>query len=197
MHCPYTFEKAKLVVREMTDLLVLDLVDKGLVTDQIVLTIGYDIENLTDPGRSSRYKGEITTDHYGRKIPKHAHGTANLDRQTSSTMLIMNAVTELYDQIVDKNLLVRRITISANHIVDESSVTKKDSFEQLNLFVDYEEQQQKQAEEDAALEREKNMQKAMLSIKKKFGKNAILKGMNLEEGATAKDRNSQIGGHKA
>ena len=181
----------------MTDLLVLDLVDKGLVTDQIVLTIGYDIENLTDPGRSSRYKGEITTDHYGRKIPKHAHGTANLDRQTSSTMLIMNAVTELYDQIVDKNLLVRRITISANHIVDESSVTKKDSFEQLNLFVDYEEQQQKQAEEDAALEREKNMQKAMLSIKKKFGKNAILKGMNLEEGATAKDRNSQIGGHKA
>ena len=197
LHCPYTFEKAKLVVREMTDLLVLDLVDKGLVTDQIVLTIGYDIENLTDPGRSSRYKGEITTDHYGRKIPKHAHGTANLDRQTSSTMLIMNAVTELYDQIVDKNLLVRRITISANHIVDESSVTKKDSFEQLNLFVDYEEQQQKQAEEDAALEREKNMQKAMLSIKKKFGKNAILKGMNLEEGATAKDRNSQIGGHKA
>ena len=187
----------KIVVREMTDLLVLDLVDKGLVTDQIVLTIGYDIENLTDPGRSSRYKGEITTDHYGRKIPKHAHGTANLDRQTSSTMLIMNAVTELYDQIVDKNLLVRRITISANHIVDESSVTKKDSFEQLNLFVDYEEQQQKQAEEDAALEREKNMQKAMLSIKKKFGKNAILKGMNLEEGATAKDRNSQIGGHKA
>ena len=131
LHCPYTFEKAKLVVREMTDLLVLDLVDKGLVTDQIVLTIGYDIENLTDPGRSSRYKGEITTDHYGRKIPKHAHGTANLDRQTSSTMLIMNAVTELYDQIVDKNLLVRRITISANHIVDESSVTKKDSFEQL------------------------------------------------------------------
>ena len=197
MHCPYTIEKAKLVVREMTDLLVLDLVDKGLVTDQIVLTIGYDIENLTDPGRSSRYKGEITTDHYGRKIPKHAHGTANLDRQTSSTMLIMNAVTELYDRIVDKNLLVRRITISANHIVDESSVTKKDSFEQLNLFVDYEEQQQKQAEEDAALEREKNMQKAMLSIKKKFGKNAILKGMNLEEGATAKDRNSQIGGHKA
>ena len=197
MHCPYTFEKAKLVVREMTDLLVLDLVDKGLVTDQIVLTIGYDIENLTDPGRSSRYKGEITTDHYGRKIPKHAHGTANLDRQTSSTMLIMNAVIELYDRIVDKNLLVRRITISANHIVDESSVTKKDSFEQLNLFVDYEEQQQKKAEEDAALEREKNMQKAMLSIKKKFGKNAILKGMNLEEGATAKDRNSQIGGHKA
>ena len=197
LHCPYTIEKAKLVVREMTDLLVLDLVDKGLVTDQIVLTIGYDIENLTDPGRSSRYKGEITTDHYGRKIPKHAHGTANLDRQTSSTMLIMNAVTELYDRIVDKNLLVRRITISANHIVDESSVTKKDSFEQLNLFVDYEEQQQKQAEEDAALEREKNMQKAMLSIKKKFGKNAILKGMNLEEGATAKDRNSQIGGHKA
>lgn len=143
MHCPYTFEKAKLVIREMTDLLVLDLVDKGLVTDQIVLTIGYDIENLTDPNRKRQYKGEVTIDHYGRKISKHAHGTANLDRQASSTMLVMNAVTELYDRIVDKNLLVRRITISANHIVDESSVVKKDSFEQMNLFTDYEEQHRK------------------------------------------------------
>lgn len=197
LHIPYTFEKTKLVVREMTDLLVLDLVDKGLVTDQMVLTVGYDIENLMDPGRKSRYKGEVTTDGYGRKIPKHAHGTINLDRQTSSTNLIINAVMELYDRIVDENLLVRRITIVANHVVDEKSVVKKVEFEQLNLFTDYEELERKQAAEEAALEREKNMQKAILSIKKKFGKNAILKGMNFEEGATAKDRNSQIGGHKA
>lgn len=197
LQCPYTYEKAKLVVREMTELLVLDLVDKGLVTDQIVLTVGYDIENLTDPKRRSAYKGAVTTDHYGRKVPKHAHGTANLDRQTSSTRLIDKAITELYDRIVDKNLLVRRINISANRIVEESTVVKKMEYEQLDLFTDYEELHRKQAKEDAVLEREKNMQKALLDIKKKFGKNAILKGMNFEEGATAKERNSQIGGHKA
>lgn len=197
LQCPYTYEKAKLVVREMTELLVLDLVDKGLVTDQIVLTVGYDIENLTDPKRRSAYKGAVTTDHYGRKVPKHAHGTANLDRQTSSTRLIDKAITELYDRIVDKNLLVRRINISANRIVEESTVVKKVEYEQLDLFTDYEELHRKQAKEDAVLEREKNMQKALLDIKKKFGKNAILKGMNFEEGATAKERNSQIGGHKA
>ena len=197
LQCPYSYEKAKLVVKEMTDLLVLDLVDKGLVTDQLVLTVGYDIENLTDPERRSKYKGAVTTDHYGRKIPKHAHGTTNLDRQTSSTHLIINAVMELYDRIVDKNLLIRRVNISANRIVAENSVVKKDQFEQLDLFTDYETLRKKQAEEEAALEREKNMQKAMLDIKKKYGKNAILKGMNLVEGATAKQRNSQIGGHKA
>ncbi len=197
LKCPYTYEKARLIVKEMTELLVLDLVDKGLVTDQMVLTVGYDIENLTDPKRRSMYKGAVTTDHYGRKVPKHAHGTTNLDRQTSSTRLISKAVTELYDRIVDKNLLVRRINITANRIVSENTVVKKNEYEQLDLFTDYEELQRKQAEEDAALEREKNMQKAMLDIKKKFGKNAILKGINLEEGATAKERNEQIGGHKA
>ncbi len=194
---PYTYEKARLVVREMADLLVLDLVDKGLVTDQIVLTVGYDIENLTDPKRRRLYKGPVTTDNYGRRVPKHAHGTTNLGRKTSSSTLILNAVTELYERIVNKNLLVRRINISANRIVEESSVVKKESFEQLDLFTDYAELQRKQDEEDEALEREKKMQKAILSIKKKYGKNAILKGMNLEEGATAKDRNAQIGGHKA
>ena len=158
LQCPYTYEKAKLVVREMTELLVLDLVDKGLVTDQIVLTVGYDIENLTDPKRRSAYKGAVTTDHYGRKVPKHAHGTANLDRQTSSTRLIDKAITELYDRIVDKNLLVRRINISANRIVEESTVVKKMEYEQLDLFTDYEELHRKQAKEDAVLEREKNMQ---------------------------------------
>lgn len=197
LQCPYSYEKAKLVVKEMTDILVLDLVDKGLVTDQLVLTVGYDIENLIDPERRSKYKGTVTTDHYGRKIPKHAHGTTNLDRQTSSTHLIINAVMELYDRIVDKNLLIRRVNISANKIVEESSAVKKEQFEQLDLFTDYEALKQKQAEEEATLEREKNIQKAMLDIKRKYGKNAILKGMNLEEGATAKQRNSQIGGHKA
>lgn len=197
LHCPYSFEKAKLVVREMIDILVLDLVDKGFVTDQIVLTIGYDIENLTDSNRKNKYKGQITTDIYGRKIPKHAHGTINLDRQTSSTMLITKAVMELYNRIVDKNLLIRRINISANHIVDEKSVVQQNNIGQLDLFTDYEKLQEKQNKEKVALEREKNMQKAMIKIKKKFGKNAILKGMNLQEGATAKDRNSQVGGHKA
>jgi len=195
LQCPYTFEKAKLVVKEMTDLLVLDLVDKNLVTDQMVLTIGYDVENLQ--GKSS-YRGEVTTDHYGRKIPKHAHGTANLDRQTSSTKLIMDAVMELYDRIVNPDLLVRRINLTACKVVDESEAKQySGAGEQLDIFTDYAEQERKRAEEKAALEREKNMQKAVLELKKKYGKNIILKGMNLEEDATARERNAQIGGHKA
>ena len=192
---PYPFEKAKLVVKEMTDLLVLDLVDKNLVTDQMVLTIGYDVENLQ--GENS-YVGEVTTDQYGRKIPKHAHGTANLDRQTSSTKLITEAVMELYDRIVDPNLLVRRINLTACRVVDESEAKPYSAGgEQLDIFTDYAELERKQAAEKAALEREKNMQKAVLELKKKYGKNIILKGMNLEEDATARERNDQIGGHKA
>ena len=195
LQCPYTFEKAKLVVKEMTDLLVLDLVDKNLVTDQMVLTIGYDVENLQ--GKNS-YRGEVTTDHYGRKIPKHAHGTANLDWQTSSTKLIMDAVMELYDRIVNPNLMVRRINLTACRVVDESEAKPYSTGgEQLDIFTDYAELERKQAEEKAALEREKNMQKAVLELKKKYGKNIILKGMNLEEDATARERNAQIGGHKA
>jgi len=198
LHCPYEAEKAKLVLREMADLLVLDLVDKGLVTDQIVVTVGYDIENLTDPERSKKYHGAIVKDHYGRQIPKHAHGTANLDGHTSSTKKIMCAVSELFDRIVDKNLLVRRLNIVANHVLPEADAPKKnEGYEQLDLFTDYAALEAKQEQERAELEREKKMQQAMLTIKKKFGKNAILKGMNLEEGATAKDRNAQIGGHKA
>ena len=195
LQSPYTFEKAKLVVKEMTDLLVLDLVDKNLVTDQMVLTIGYDVENLQ--GKSS-YRGEITTDHYGRKIPKHAHGTANLDRQTSSTKLIMDAVMELYDRIVNPDLLVRRINLTACKVVDESEAKQYSvAGEQLDIFTDYAELERKRTEEKAALQREKNMQKAVLELKKKYGKNIILKGMNLEEDATARERNAQIGGHKA
>lgn len=197
LQSPYSFDKARLVVREMTDLLVLDLVDKGLVTDQIVLTVGYDIENLSDPKRRSLYKGPVTTDHYGRRIPKHAHGTANLIRQTSSTRLILDAVTELYDRIVDPNLLIRRLNVTANHVLKEDQAVSREDFEQMDLFTDYEALRRQQAEEDAVLEREKKVQQAMLSIKKKYGKNAVLRGMNLEEGATARNRNTQIGGHKA
>ena len=198
LHCPYDAKKAKLVLREMADILVLDLVDKGLVTDQIVVTIGYDIENLTDPERRKKYHGDIVTDHYGRKIPKHSHGTANLGGHSSSTKKILAAVSELYDRIVDENLLIRRLNITANHVIPESSASKKeDSYTQLDLFTDYAALEKEQEQERMELEREKKMQQTMLSIKKRFGKNAILKGMNLEEGATAKDRNSQIGGHKA
>ena len=219
---PYDYEKTKLIVREMTDLLVLDLVDKRLVTDQIVLTIGYDIANLSNKadscfgnnydhavnnkGRDSigskkgthrDYTGEITIDRYGRKVPKHAHGTINLKRQTSSTQMLMDAVMELYDRIVDKDLLIRRINITANKLVDEHTVTNDDAYEQLDFFTDYEAVKKQREKEKADLERERHMQEAMLNIKKKYGKNAILKGMNLQEGATAKDRNAQIGGHKA
>ena len=197
LHCAYTFDKAKLIVREMTDLLVLDLVDKRLVTDQLVLTVGYDIDNLTNPEIKKSYHGAITTDHYGRAVPKSAHGSLNLGRQTSSTKLILDTVTALFERIVDKNLLIRRVNITANHVVDEATVQKTDSFEQLDLFTDYTAAQAKKEDEEAELSREKKMQQAMLEIKKKHGKNAILKGMNLEEGSTTVDRNRQIGGHKA
>ncbi|MCI9190443.1 MAG: DNA methylase [Lachnospiraceae bacterium] len=197
LHCPYDAEKGKLIVREMTDLLVLDLVEKKLVTDQMVLTIGYDIDNLTNPEIRKNYKGQIVTDHYGRKVPKHANGSANLKRQTSSTRIITDAVMELYDRIVDPGLLIRRVTIAANHLVDETQAAAKEQFEQLDLFTDYAALERERKEEEERLSRERKLQEAMLSIKKKFGKNAILKGMNLQEGATAMERNHQIGGHKA
>ncbi len=192
---PYPFDKAKLVVREMTDLLALDLVDKKLVTDQLVLTVGYDIENLTDPSRRKSYSGPITTDHYGRQIPKHAHGTANLGRHTSSAKLLVDAISELFDRVVDRELLARRINIAANHVLDEASVAKAPAFEQLDLFTDYGALQAQRDKEEAELEREMRRQQAILAIKNKFGKNAILKGVNFTEGATAKNRNAQIGGH--
>lgn len=197
LHDPYESDKAKLVVREMTDMLVLDLVDKKFVTDQLVLTVGYDIENLTNPERRRKYKGPVKVDHYGRRIPQHAHGTANLKIKTSSSRIIIDAVMELYDRIVDPMLLVRRVNISANRIVPEENVKESDTSEQLNLFTDYEEEDRKRKAEAAELEEEKHLQQAMLDIKKKYGKNALLKGMNLQEGATARQRNNQIGGHKA
>lgn len=197
LQCPYDFDKTRLVVREMTERLVLDLVGKELVTDQIVLTIGYDIENLMKTDRAKQYKGEVTIDRYGRKTPKHAHGTANLERQTSSARLILDAVMELYDRIVDRGLLVRRITVAANHLVDERNVERKDSFEQLDLFTDYDALLKERRQEEEELAKEKSIQKAILDIQKKYGKNALLKGSDLEEGATARQRNEQIGGHKA
>ena len=197
LHCPYDYDMAKLIVKEMIDAHVLELVDKGLVTDQLVLDVGYDIENLTDPERSAKYHGEIKTDFYGRKIPKHAHGTANLKEKTSSSHIITDAMMELYDRIVDKNLLIRRLNIATCKLIREEDVEIKEYAEQLTLFDDPEVLLRSREEEKTALEREKRMQKAVIGIKKRFGKNAILKGMNLQEGATAKDRNAQIGGHKA
>jgi DNA polymerase V len=163
----------------------------------MVLTIGYDIESLTNPSIRKKYHGEITTDRYGRQVPKHAHGTANLEGQTSSTRLIMDAVLHLYDRIVNPELLVRRVTVTANHVVDESSVEPARSYEQLDLFTDYEALEREREEETAAREKERKLQEAMISVKKKYGKNAILKGTNLQEGATTIERNRQIGGHKA
>ena len=192
LHCPYNFEQTKLIVKEMTELLTLDLVEKKLVTNQIVLTVGYDIENLTNPYISNLYNGEITIDRYGRKIPKHAHGTINLDHKTSSTKIIMEATMKLYERIMNKKLLVRRINITANNIVDEETAKQENPFEQIDLFTNYQEKADKRKEEHT----EKELQKAMIDIKKKYGKNAILKGMNLQEGGTTIERNGQIGGHK-
>ncbi len=188
----YDFDKARIVLREMTDALALDLVDKKLVTDQMVLTIGFDVENLSDKKRSVGYKGEVTTDHYGRRIPKHAHGTANIGKLTSSSHLIVDAVLALYDEIVDRNLLIRRINITANHVVDEGSARKEQTYEQLSLFDDFTKKEQTEEE----FSKEHSMQEALLSIKKKYGKNAVLKGTSFEEGATGRERNMQIGGHK-
>ena len=194
---PYKFDEARLVTWEMTDMLVLDLVEKRLVTDQIVLTVGYDVESLTNPEIRKKYKGEVKTNRYGKKVPQHAHGTANLPYPTSSTRQITDAVMELYDRIMNPDLLVRRIYVTANHVADENSITGEQAPEQLDLFTDYEALEKQRKEERKALEKERKLQEAVLDIKKKFGKNAVLRGMNFEEGATARARNEQIGGHKA
>ena len=193
LHCPYPYEKARLIVREMTDLLTLDLVEKQLVTDQLVLTIGYDIENLKDEAIRQTYTGEVTVDHYGRMVPKHSHGTIGLGRWTSSTRLITQAMMELFDRIADPKLLVRRVTITAGRVMDEQLCRMRQEVEQLDLFTDY----QFVRAEERELRRERRRQEAVLDIRRRFGKNAILRGMNLQEGATAMDRNRQIGGHTA
>lgn len=197
LHCPYESDKARLVLREMADSVALDLFDKRLATDQLVLTVSYDIENLTDPKRRGYYKGEIVTDQYGRKIPKHAHGTVNLGKMTSSAREIIQAATDVYDKIVDHNMLIRKLQITANRLGEESPAEETEIFEQMDLFTDYASQLEERKQEKEAKEREKKMQQAMLDIKKKYGKNAVLKGMSLEKGATARERNNQIGGHRA
>ena len=193
----YDYKKARVVVQEMADAIALELVDKRLVTNQLVLTISYDSESLSAPQIRAKYHGPVTTDYYGRQVPKYAHGTANLERMTSSSRLITEAVMSLYDRIINPDLLVRRINLTTNNVMEESKASEHNTPIQLDLFTDYEELERKRNEEKAALEKERKMQEAVLSIKKRFGKNAILKGLNYEEGATAKDRNQQIGGHKA
>ena len=181
--------------KHIDSVLALDLVDKRLVTDQSVLTIGYDIKNLEQGTKKN--VGEITTDWYGRKLPKHAHGTANLKQHTSSSRLMTQAGVKLYHEIVNPDLLIRRITMAANHVISEKEVQEEQQYEQMNLFTDFGIAKKEKEEKNEKLEREKKMQKAMLDIKKKYGKNAILKGMNLQEDGTAMERNRQIGGHKA
>lgn len=196
LSCPYEAAKARLVLREMADQLSLELVEKGLVTDQVVLTVGYDIENLTDPARRTAYSGPVEQDRYGRRVPKAAHGAQKLNAPSSSTRRIMEAASALFDRIVDGGLLVRRMYLVAAHIVPEDEA-QPEEMEQLDLFTDLATEDARREAEQAALAREKKLQEATLAIKKKFGKNAILKGMSLEEGATARERNARIGGHKA
>ncbi len=192
---PYKHDEAGIIVREMTDLLTLDLVRKHLVTDQMVLTIGY--ESVKDPKDLEDLDVDISLDWYGRYVPKHAHGTANLDRQTASTRLITEAVMKLYERITDPRLLIRRVTVCACKVVSEQEAAAKETYEQLDLFTDYEEARKQRKDEDEKLAKEKALQLATLDIKNKYGKNAILKGTNFLEGAMTIERNKQVGGHKA
>lgn len=189
LSCPYSFKKAKLIVREMTELLALDLVEKRLTTNQLVLTIGYDAESLRNP--DVHYTGQVTTDFYGRKVPKHAHGTANLKRNTSSSKIIVEAAMDLFDRIVDEKLLVKRVCIAAGRVAVQGRDDAE--YEQLDFFTDYE----KKEAEERALRKERSLQLAILRMERKYGKNAVLKGMNLLEGAKTIERNAQVGGHKA
>ena len=195
---PYPFEKACLVVREMADLLALDLVDKGLLTDQLVLTLGYDTENLSNPAIAAVYKGPVKTDPYGRRMPGHAHGTTHLGGYTSSSKRITEAFEALCRQILDPRLLVRRINLTAARVLTESAAKAREQRgEQLSMFTDYEAEERARKAAELAADKERRMQKALIDIKKRYGKNAIMKGMNLQKDATARERNRQIGGHKA
>ena len=195
---PYTWKKARVVIREMAEGMALDLVSKRLVTDQLVLTVGYDAECLTRPEIREKYHGEITTNYYGKAVPKHAHGTFNFEKPTSSSRLIMDGATDIFNRCVNPDLLIRRLNLTTNHVVSEASVSAQNNVpQQLDLFTDYEALEKQRQEEQAKLDKERRIQEAQLRIKKRFGKNAILRGLNFEEGATAKERNEQIGGHKA
>lgn len=193
--CAYTTVQARNVVLEMADSVSLDLIEKRIVTDQLVLTVGYDIESLTNPEIRAKYHGKIKTDHYGRQVPEHAHGTINIEHPTSSGKILIEKVAELYDRIINPDLLVRRLTLSINHLIHEEDVKAKSQSLQLDLFTDYDELKRQQEAEEAELAKERRRQEAVLKIKKMFGKNAILKGLNYTDGATQRDRNQQIGGH--
>ena len=195
---PYTFQKARVVIQEMAEGMALDLVAKRMVTDQLVLTVGYDAECLTRPDIRNLYHGEITTNYYGKLVPKHAHGSLRFDKPTSSSRLLMNGAAELFDRHVNPNLLIRRLNLCVNHVVSESTLAQQPAQpQQLDLFTDYETLERQQQEEQARLDKERRLQEAQLKIKQRFGKNAILRGLNYSEGATAKERNAQIGGHRA
>jgi DNA polymerase V len=194
LHCPYSYEKTQLVVKEMTDLLTLDLIAKGLATNQLTLTIGYDKASLSNPHIREKYQGDVTVDGYGRLIPKHAHGTINLGRHTASSKIIVAGVMVLFGKIVNPRLLVRRINITANNLQNPETLIRQP--EEINLFAE-EEHREKQRCRNVTVEREYKLQQAVVGIQHKYGKNSVLKGMNLEEGATTRDRNKQIGGHKA
>ena len=194
---PTDYKTTRLITWEMADVLSLDLVEKGIVTNQLVLTIGYDIENLSDPARREAYHGKVMVDHYGRRVPKHAHGTENLPRYTSSSREIVDAAVRLYDRIVDPKLLVRRVYVVAGRVVPEGEAPEEPKAQQLDLFSDYTHVEEREAEGKEARAKEKKRQTAILAIQKKYGKNAILKGMNFEDGAMTRERNGQIGGHKA
>ena len=195
LQCPYDSEKGRLIVREMTELLVLDLVRKHVVTKQIVLDIGYDRESL-EGERGRKYTGPVVMDPYGRKIPKAAHGTGNLDYYTSSTHAIMNAVLDVYDRVVHKDLLIRRVNVTACNLVSETEIPEEKP-EQLDMFTDYEALEREKQARQLAEEKERRLQNITLAIQDRYGKNAMLKGMNLMEGGTTIARNGQIGGHKA
>jgi len=195
---PYTAKKARVVIREMAEGMALKLVSKRLVTDQLVLTVGYDVESLTRPEIRAKYHGEITNNYYGKRVPKHAHGTYNFDRPTSLSSWLMDGAAELFDKHVNADLLIRRLNITANHVIPEEIALKQDNApQQLDLFTDYEALEKQKQAEKAKTDKERRMQEVQLRIKQRFGKNAILRGLNFDEGATAKDRNNQIGGHKA
>ncbi len=196
---PYSFEEGRIIVQEMADLLSIDLVRKGLMTDQIVLDVSYDSSNLSDPKIAAKYKGAVKSDYYGRPVPQHVHGSKNFGRYLSSSHRIIEAVCDIYDSIVDTQLTVRRFNIAVTRLLTVQEVQEKEENappEQLSLFRDYEAEDKAKKEEDASLEKERKMQKALISIRDRYGKNAVIKGLNLHEGATAIDRNEQIGGHR-
>ena len=193
----YDSRKALVVLREMVENMALQLVEKHLVTDQLALHVGYDAESLTHTAVCGNYQGPVATDHYGRKVPKPAHGSVRLQPPTSSTQKLTEAAVGLFKTHVQPKLLIRYLNISVNHVTDEHAALRNTAGEQLDLFTDYEALERQRRAEEAALAKERKLQEAQLEIKKRFGKNAILKGLNFEEGATAKERNSQIGGHKA